>query len=307
MKRRREIAVSKLFSPMFMRVREVEALFSPSQTRMDTVDSQSQVGESRITVADLSSVYAGFEAKVKKSISIMVVSGEADNNGKTETDSHRILRRRMALWLPSQAGLQVDAHPPHPSQVQHTQTLRHRCNRRHQGGAVMAKSLKVTKQSGDNTYCGPAALSIITGKPVSEVMRILHTYVLERRRVRGMWNHEMESCLWKMGYETRLVQLPLRMPTVAQWLRNERKPDDTFLVQVSHHYIVVRGRKIADNRNPEGVFLRQYQHRRSRVHKVWHVYRPPKSAYLEARLAMSKPQEFRAGTRSALFQAMLHR
>ncbi len=52
-------------------------------TRMNGVLERSQVGERQPAVAGLSSVYAVFGAKVRKSISIMGVSGEADGQCST--------------------------------------------------------------------------------------------------------------------------------------------------------------------------------------------------------------------------------
>jgi hypothetical protein len=46
---------------------------------MDTVDSQSQVGESLRTGVGLSSVYAASEAKVEKSVCILVIYKYADD------------------------------------------------------------------------------------------------------------------------------------------------------------------------------------------------------------------------------------
>jgi hypothetical protein len=103
---------------------------------MNSVDLQSQAGESPSTGVGLSSVYAGFEAKVEKSVSIMDVSGEADTNGKTETDSGCILHRRMALRLSRQARLQVDAHPSHTSQRFQSSAVRSRADFRYKGGCM---------------------------------------------------------------------------------------------------------------------------------------------------------------------------
>jgi hypothetical protein len=100
--------------------------------------SACQVGESLSTGADLSSVYAAVEAKVEKSVSIMGMSDGADTNAKTETDSHRILRRRVEIWLPYSARLQVDSHSSHsPLQVYRLSNLYPGKDFRHEGGHML--------------------------------------------------------------------------------------------------------------------------------------------------------------------------
>lgn len=58
---------------------------------MDTNGNNVKRGEQRSPVAVISNVYAGKKRKSEKSVSIMEVSGEADKNAKTETDSRSIL------------------------------------------------------------------------------------------------------------------------------------------------------------------------------------------------------------------------
>ncbi len=55
-------------------------------------------------------------------------------------------------------------------------------------------------------------------------------------------------------------------PTLARWLR-ERYPfqmDRIYLVNITGHFVVVRGRKFVDNKTMEPVFIRQAPGRRSR-------------------------------------------
>lgn len=137
--------------------------------------------------------------------------------------------------------------------------------------------LKVVREQGDNSYCGPASLSIITGQPVSEITRILRE-VTGRTQIKGCYNSWLDFALRKLDYV--MVPLPTLgksdKPTVAKWLKEhkDRPADTTYLLNVTNHYIVIRGRKIADNHNPNGVFLRQYGHRRKRVVRAWRISPP---------------------------------
>jgi hypothetical protein len=62
-------------------------------------------------------------------------------------------------------------------------------------------------------------------------------------------------------------------PTLAEWLRTtKRAPDTYYIVEVSHHWVLVKGRKFVDTfTKGEWVFLRSAPHRRKRVIGVWEV------------------------------------
>lgn len=123
-------------------------------------------------------------------------------------------------------------------------------------------------------WCGPGALSIITGWDY-ETARQSFVRVTGKRSITRVYNHQMLKCLNEAGFRT-IKHCPDDNMTLAAWLK-ARPPehmDKTFLVQVTGHYIVVRGRKACDNRTKEPVFLTKMHSRRARVQCVWEVYRP---------------------------------
>jgi hypothetical protein len=92
------------------------------------------------------------------------------------------------------------------------------------------------------------------------------------RAIKGVYNTEMRTALVHLGF--RMHVLPVRgRPTLARLLRSlkERGSEHIFLINTTRHYLVLRGRKIYDNKNPEGTFVRQYEHRRARVYATWIV------------------------------------
>jgi len=133
-------------------------------------------------------------------------------------------------------------------------------------------SVRVLRSVASNQFCGPAALSLITGKSVDDCVSVLKDVRQSSRAVKGVYNGEMREALSHLGY--RMYVLPVRgRPTFARLLRSlkERGPEHIFLINTTSHYVVLRGRKIYDNKNPEGIFVRQYQHRRARVYASWIV------------------------------------
>lgn len=60
--------------------------------------------------------------------------------------------------------------------------------------------------------------------------------------------------------------------TLAEWMRtSKRDPDAYYIVQVTGHYVLVKGRKFIDNHTKDWVFLRSAPWRRKRVEHVYKV------------------------------------
>jgi hypothetical protein len=132
--------------------------------------------------------------------------------------------------------------------------------------------VRVLRSVASNQFCGPAALSLITGRSVDDCVSVLKNVRHSSQVVKGVYNGEMREALNHLGY--RMHVLPVRgRPTLARLLRSlrERGPEYIFLINTTGHYVVLRGRKIYDNKNPEGILVRQYQHRRARVYASWIV------------------------------------
>jgi hypothetical protein len=138
--------------------------------------------------------------------------------------------------------------------------------------------MKVNRAVHSNTYCGPAALSLLTGQHVDICTHLLKKFRNSTRPVAGVYNREVFNVLDYFGFiATPLPPCTGAGQTVAGFLRNlqDREPDAMYLINTTHHYLVLRGRKLFDNHHPEGIFIRQYPHRRSRVCSAWRVWQRP--------------------------------
>lgn len=84
-------------------------------------------------------------------------------------------------------------------------------------------------------------------------------------------NGRME-CIHTGGPACQFTALKSVGPTLAQWMRSKRNPDVFYIVELSGHWVLVRGRKFIDTATKgEWVFLRSAPHRRKRVKNVWMV------------------------------------
>lgn len=151
-------------------------------------------------------------------------------------------------------------------------------------------SPRVIRAPKDNNFCGPAALSILTNRPVAEVVEYLRqgrgrAPSGRRRAIRGVATWEMRHALEAMGFGVRSIEsggtlltgfIPRAgfRPTLAKLLRSSlknRRADQRYLITLTGHFVVLIGRKIYDNHNPDGIWVRQYQHRRKRVRSAFEV------------------------------------
>jgi hypothetical protein len=140
--------------------------------------------------------------------------------------------------------------------------------------------LKLIREEGDNTYCGPAAMSLLTGKPVKECVKAIKK-AGNRKIVKGIYTWELVAGMKKLGFKAELQPLPrytapdgyqhshknytLRQ-LLDRWWRNS---ETAYLVVLTHHFIVVQGRMMYDNSNPEGLPLGLYKRLRTRVKVIY--------------------------------------
>jgi hypothetical protein len=140
--------------------------------------------------------------------------------------------------------------------------------------------VQVSRNPGDNSYCGPAALSLLTGYHVSLCAHELRQ-INGRRYIKSASDYEMVAVLIRLGKRVREVPLYpnhvcvtlRRKPTLVGLVRllRDRTPHQRFLIRTTDHFMVLRGRMVYDNLNPEGVFFGKYNHRRYRVRACWEV------------------------------------
>lgn len=139
------------------------------------------------------------------------------------------------------------------------------------------KLYAVTKGPGDlRVYCGPAAISAITGKPVRGYLREMINARRGRdgnKPVRGMFAHEVSSVLGKLGFQLIQVHACCRGKTLRQFVVDnwQGDKDPIFLVNLTGHYVVTRGRFVIDNWELDGCDVDEHHSRKTRVKGVYLV------------------------------------
>lgn len=151
-----------------------------------------------------------------------------------------------------------------------------------------------------NSFCGPYALGFVLGINPDEAAARVRFVRQDSKPVTGVYNREVSAVLRDCGVKferfhfgsdklgiqvaedirikgrsfgwVMRTELGPKRPTVARWLRS-RDRSKLYILQLAAHYIVVVGNKIYDTLYQNGVWIRQYGHRRARVRSGWKMER----------------------------------
>ncbi len=160
----------------------------------------------------------------------------------------------------------------------------------------------VSRGTKGTTYCGPTAISAMTGKDVQRVIKDILNRRRKRlkaavspkgyreemkarssrfRQVRGMYTHELMAIVEKYGY--RLVGLrkdSYRRKTLHDWHFDERiyAREAIYLVVVHHHFVAVQGWNCCDAMSTKGKVLPigKYARPKSIVTDAFRLERAPR-------------------------------
>ena len=147
-------------------------------------------------------------------------------------------------------------------------------------------------------WCGPSALSIITGRTVNYCAKLCAARKNRRgwrrgkgtsKQVKGVNDYDMKFALNKMGFDMTRVEIPMRchphqvmsynpepfvMPTLHRYMR-ERGGEQwkgLMLVNVTQHYVVVHKDTVSDN-HQEDKHYTEHRWRRKKIEQAWLISR----------------------------------
>lgn len=135
---------------------------------------------------------------------------------------------------------------------------------------------------GRNSYCGPAALAILTGKTTDDAARVIRS-ITGRSRVYGVSAFSLVRAAAKMGLTMKHIVDMTAMPTLKrltlQQAMSQLKADRVYVVNITGHYIVLRhdgkgwcgrGWLVHDNVHTAKP-LEEYRGKRKRIKRIWEV------------------------------------
>jgi hypothetical protein len=142
------------------------------------------------------------------------------------------------------------------------------------------------------TWCGPYALAVVMGVDYDTAYARAMTTLERERPIEGMsncqlikvlldYNFRFEIARFKQLAEQRMVYDSLLMEhrprfiykTLTQWFNSDlHKPDATYIVALTTHYVVVRGDWIIDNQSGKWIrFSKWRTYKRARVRSVFEI------------------------------------
>jgi hypothetical protein len=130
-----------------------------------------------------------------------------------------------------------------------------------------------------NHFCGPAAVSVITGCTAECAVEWYRLYRERRagrtptgraRNIRGVWNAETRWVLTQLGYSSTEVKYwpHDERPTLAAFLKNRDKRA-TLMISYGGHLVVINGQTAVDGHLR--LWVNDLPRRRARVSYVWAV------------------------------------
>lgn len=149
----------------------------------------------------------------------------------------------------------------------------------------------VDEKNNTNRYCGPSAISAVTGMATGSASKLLRI-VGGRKAIKGAYVGEVKSALYKcniLAEPSYPTALGVKMPdgsdrrtwsqeprvTLAKWLKHSktiRTSGRIFLIVAGNHYQLVSGRKFTCGRVRDIISIRaKGVKRRSRVERVFEL------------------------------------
>ena len=124
-----------------------------------------------------------------------------------------------------------------------------------------------------NRYCGPSAISAVTGMNSGEAARLIRS-VSGQRAVRGAFTTHVRRALTLCGIQSIRQRCTPKI-TLAAWLRESKSSRTTgrvFLVVAGNHFQLVEGRRYVCGRTRDIVSIKDKQvKRRARVEEVYEL------------------------------------
>ena len=158
----------------------------------------------------------------------------------------------------------------------------------------MARNRKgnLSKNPNGSNFCGPSALTVLTGRTYESVEKTILKHRRSKRRVGGnikkvvgMHSAEMSAVMVLLGYKMSgfrvnhpSVLRNYRGSTLRQYMRKThgKRGKLWLLVSTTSHYLVVRGNRIWDS-GMNGVTISKATHKRGIIRTIWVVERLTKS------------------------------
>lgn len=132
---------------------------------------------------------------------------------------------------------------------------------------------------GRGPYCGPTAIALLTGEPISRIEKMI-------RRKRGggyrdstgrkmpikvTYSWEVIKVLAQLGCRVDLPKKGVKGETLNAVVNECLPATGAYLIEVTGHFMVASGGMIADTTHKTPIPISEYRRKSRRVQRVWKV------------------------------------
>lgn len=128
----------------------------------------------------------------------------------------------------------------------------------------------------NNKYCGPSAISALTGLPTNQCTAIIREVNDHGNAVRGFGPQPMLRTLYALGIGARQVRDKAdktQKKNLRTWVKDHSKGDDIYLVIAGNHWIIVNGKHAMCGWTKDLVYVDDHPFARKFVTDVWKLAR----------------------------------
>lgn len=143
----------------------------------------------------------------------------------------------------------------------------------------MLSAIDLTGYSGEKVWCGPAAVSILTGVPLQRsTMTLAEIAGEDFFYLAGTYEEEVLRALRRFGYKATpsrefADRYPTSDPTLLRYMSHRTPPEKLrmMLVEVTGHWVTAHLDRLADGWTKRPVPMAEFPKLGRRVRAVWGV------------------------------------
>lgn len=136
---------------------------------------------------------------------------------------------------------------------------------------------KIGTNPSGSTWCGPAAISAVTGLDYEVIAAAINNdrNRMPKAAIKGAYLHELQRALTALGFRTRIVDFPWRPGrslTLGQWIRSQDLATRAakHIVLVTGHFVAVHNVTVSDISG--AIHLREHSCHRKQVQQILQVW-----------------------------------
>lgn len=122
-----------------------------------------------------------------------------------------------------------------------------------------------------NRFCGPAAMSVITGEDVDDCGRVMRGIAGQARAAAGFHTWVLKRALQNCGFDLVRLALAVPKPNLRAWFKQSRPAENLYLIVAGNHFAVTQGRRYVCSQTVTVRSTRNAPHLRAIVTEVYMV------------------------------------